>query len=203
MGRVVKTRPRHDGLQIAMLCTHVSWKSPVMLPCEFEGTLINEMRSNGHPKVGVSGNSSQGKLLLGKNRPRTMLQARLATQSAKLQPDPITDLDIHSIQGYYATYRISAWVLFRKVLHRASDPETIVARSPTWTPTSLGAFCMMLSCEFQGTLIHGMSSNGHRKIGRPEISSSRKTVAPKNRSRAMLQDRLATHPRPWALRLGC
>ena len=29
----------------------------------------------------------------------------------------------------------------------------------------------MLPCEFQGTLIHGMSSNGHRKIGRPEISN--------------------------------
>jgi len=61
----------------------------------------------------------------------------------------------------------------------------------------------MLLCEFGGTLIHEMGSNGHRKFGRPEISSSRKTVAPKNRSRAMLQDHLATYPRPWALGLRC
>ena len=69
--------------------------------------------------------------------------------------------------------------------------------------TSLEALLMMLPCEFQGILIHGMSSNGHRKIGRPEISSSKKTVAPKNRGRAMLQDRLVTHPRPWALGSRC
>jgi len=82
-------------------------------------------------------------------------------------------------------------------------PKMMVSRLPTWTPTSLGASLLMLPCEFGGTLIHWMSSNGHRKIGRPEISSSRKTVAPKNRSRAMLQDHQATHPRPWALDLRC
>ena len=76
----------------------------------------------------------------------------------------------------------------------------MIARSPIWIPTSLGAFLAMLLCEFRTTLIHGMGSNGHSKIpniGVPEIFSSRKTVAPKNRVRAMLQDRLATHPRPW------
>ena len=79
----------------------------------------------------------------------------------------------------------------------------MVARSQTWTPTTLGALLLMLPCEFEGMLIHEMRSNSHRKIGRPEISSSRKNVAPKNRSRAMLQDRLAIHPRPWALGPGC
>ena len=79
------------------------------------------------------------------------------------------------------------WVLFRKVDHhmktRPKNERRQIANLSTHVS---GAFCVMLPCEFQGTLIHGMSSNGHRKIGRPEISSSRKTVAPKNRSRAML-----------------
>ena len=90
----------------------------------------------------------------------------------------------------------ATWILCGMELHGISacnrDPETMIARSPTWTPTSLGAFLAMLLCEFRGTLIHGMSSNGHSKIpkiGVPEIFSSRKTVAPKNRVRAMLQDR--------------
>ena len=80
-----------------------------------------------------------------------------------------------------------------KVLRRPGS-----ARERECVCPSRSAFRVMLPCEFQGILIHGMSSNGHRKISRPAISSSRKTVAPKNRSRAMLQDRLATHPRPWA-----
>jgi len=42
-----------------------------------------------------------------------------------------------------------------------------------------------------------------RRLSNSEILSSRKTVAPKNRSRTMLQDRLATHPRPWALGPRC
>jgi len=73
----------------------------------------------------------------------------------------------------------------------------MVTGSLSCVPTSLGASLVMLPYEFGGTLIYGMENNGHPKVGVPEISLSRKTVAPKNRSRAMLQDRLTTHPRPW------
>jgi hypothetical protein len=66
-------------------------------------------------------------------------------------------------------------------------------------PRFLGASLLMLLCEFGGTLILGMACNGWT----PEISSSRKPVALKNRSRMMLKDRLATHPRPWGLGPRC
>ena len=85
------------------------------------------------------------------------------------------------------------------VLHGIStgkhDQENVVARSPTWTPTSLEAFLAMLLCEFRGTLIHGMNSNGHPKVGRPEILSSRKTVAPKKPFSSDVAGSIPTHVR--------
>jgi hypothetical protein len=119
-----------------------------------------------------------------------MSQDRLAThprprvlgftcQLQSLSKIQSVDREIYSIQGYYETYRISTWVLCGKVLHGISagkrDHEKKVARSPTWTPMSVGAFQEMLQCDSRGTLIHGMTSNGHFKFGRPEILKSRKS----------------------------
>jgi hypothetical protein len=57
------------------------------------------------------------------------------------------------------------------LLREKRGPDIMIARLLSCVPTPMGLSLLMLTCVFEGMLIHGMKSNGHRKVGRPEISS--------------------------------